>query len=217
MNSGERTSPNPLRYAPDFIVPGSGGRPVFTLLLPETCRYSCSFCPMSPASRLPGELRSIPGLARLFMTAFRRGLCDGLFVTAGIPRNAVRAMARIIEMVELLRVHHGFRGYIHVKSVAGASAGQVEKIVHLADRVSYQLEPACRKALLENPRRSSPGGLALFSSPEAVAGELRAALVRSARSAPEALPALPEPAAGRRQLPLFGERRSLFPETSVRN
>ncbi len=216
MKSREKTSPNPLRYAMDFIAPGSGGRPIFTLLLPDTCRYSCPFCPMSPVRRLPPELRSVPGLARLFIMAFRRGLCDGLFLTAGIPRNPPRAMVRIVELLELLRFHHGFRGYIHVKSVPGAPPGQVEKVVHLADRVSYQLEPACRRALLENPRGSPPGGMELFSSPEVAARQLRAALVQSARRAPEALPALGEQPSGRRQLPLWMEGRASFSEASAR-
>ncbi len=216
MTTRERTSPNPLRYAADFIAPGSGGRPVFTLLLPDTCRYSCPFCPMSPVRGLPPELRSVSGLARLFMVAFRRGLCDGLFVTAGIPRNRVRGMSRIVELVELLRVQYGFRGYIHVKSVPGALPGQVEKVVHLADRVSYQLEPACRRALLENPRSSAPGGMELFSSPEVAARQLRAALVQSARRAPEALRAAWESPRCGHQLPLLTDGKPFIPEASVR-
>lgn len=218
MSSGRDQSPNPLRYAGEFIVSGSGGRRVFTLLLPETCRYSCSFCPMGPVKSLPEALRSTSGLARLFLTAYRRGLCDGLFVTVGIPRHPVRAMARVLELVEHLRVHHGFRGYIHVKSVPGATAGQVAKVVHLADRVSYQMEPACRRALLESPRGNPPKGMELFSSPERTARELRAALAESARRAPGALPPSafgPEGRGG--QLPLFEARNRLFPMSSDRH
>lgn len=216
MTRREGSSPNPLRYAHDFVVPGIGGRPVFRLLVPDSCKYSCSFCPMSPVARLPEELRSIQGLARLFMTAFRRGLCDGLFVTAGLPRHPLRSTARILELLELLRVQHGFRGYIHVKSVPGAAAGQVEKLVHLSDRISCQVEPACRRALLENPRTSPPGGMELFSCPDRAARELREALARSARRAPESMPAIPGWATAGRQLPLFGEGRHLHSETSGR-
>jgi predicted DNA-binding helix-hairpin-helix protein len=217
MTSRDERSLNPLRYASDFIAPGAGGRRVFTLLLPETCRYSCSFCPMSPVRRLPEAFRSTSGLARLFLTAFRRGLCDGLFVTAGIPRQPVRGMARVLELVELLRVQHGFRGYIHVKSVPGATPGQVEKVVHLADRVSYQHEPACRRALLEFPMGRPPRAMELFSSPERAVRELRAALVESARRAPGSLPPLPDgPDRRGGQLPLFGAGSPLISEHSAR-
>jgi hypothetical protein len=50
------------------------------------------------------------------MTAFRKGWCDGLFVTSGIPRSPVWAMDRILELVEILRVKMGYRGYLHVKA-----------------------------------------------------------------------------------------------------
>ncbi|HQR46680.1 MAG TPA: hypothetical protein PK598_11795, partial [Thermoanaerobaculia bacterium] len=145
-------SKNPLRYARDLIAPGVGGRRVFTILVPEACRYACSFCPLTAVRRLPEPFRTARGLARLFLTAFRRGLCDGLYVTAGIARNPVRAMSKVLDLVEEVRIQHGFPGYIHVKSVPGAEPGQIQKLVHLADRVSYQLEPACRPALFEEPR-----------------------------------------------------------------
>lgn len=188
MDFRDEQAKNPLRYAHEFIAPGVGGRRVFTILVPESCRYACSFCPMSPVSRLPETFRTPNGLARLFLTAFRRGLCDGLFLSAGIPRHPVRAMRKLLELVEMLRVQHGFRGYIHVKCVPGAATGQIQKLVHLADRVSYQLEPACRRALLENPMSRAPRGLELYPTPDRAVLELRAALAESARRAPGPLP-----------------------------
>ena len=209
--SSSDVSLNPLRYARPLIAPGLGGRRVFTLLVPDACRYACSFCPMAGERTLPNPLRTTQGLARVFMTAFRRGLCDGLFLTAGVPRNAVRATARMIELLEALRVHHGFRGYIHVKAVPGAEAGQMQKLVRLADRVSSHLEPACGRALLENPTGIRAKGLELFSSPEKAEAELRAAARESARRAPELLPApgIGEPT--RRQLNLFISSSSSIP------
>ena len=152
---------------------------------------------------LPELFRSNQGLARLFLAAFRRGLCDGLYLTAGVPRHPARAMARLVEIVELLRGHYGFRGYIHVKAVAGAPAGPMQKLVHLADRVSSHLEPACRHALLTVPSGPLPKGLDLYASPDAAATELRRALAESARQAPGPLP--PPGALGRKagQLALF--------------
>ena len=140
--SSRERSVNPLRYARQMIAPGVGGRRVFTLLVPDACRYACSFCPMAGERSLPNPLRTTQGLARLFMTAFRRGLCDGLFLMAGVPRNPVRATARMIELLETLRVHHGFRGYVHVKAVPGAEAGQVQKLVQ-ARRPGFVASRAC--------------------------------------------------------------------------
>lgn len=213
----DEQSRNPLRYARDFIAPGVGGRRVFTILVPGTCRYECSFCPMAAVRRLPEVFQTPHGLARLFLTAFRRGLCDGLYVTAGIPRNPVRAMAKVLEILDAIRIQQGFPGYIHVKSVPGAEPGQVQKLVHLADRVSYQLEPACRRALLEVPRNVAPPGMEFFSSPDRAAAELRAALSESARRAPGPLPpggVRPDPVAG--QLALFSSGNLRGPVASAR-
>jgi hypothetical protein len=187
------------------------------VLVPEACRYTCSFCPMGAVKRLPEPLRTTAGLARLFMTAFRRGLCDGIFVTAGLPRNPVRATARILDLVEMLRVHHGFRGYVHVKAVPGAEPGQMQRLVRLADRVSHHLEPACRRALLEKPTGHSAKGLEFFSSPERAGQELRAALAESARRAPGPLPPSGVPA-GRPvdQLSLFAPRTPFLSDTYTR-
>ncbi len=217
---GESTlsgSLNPLRYAHDLIAPGLGGRRVFTVLLPDVCRYACAFCPMSAVRRLPEAFRTPSGLGRLFMTAFRRGLCDGLFVTAGLPRNPVKATARMLDFVESLRVHHGYRGYIHVKAVPGAEPGQMQRLVRLADRISYHLEPACRRALLENPTGHRARGLELYSTPDQAAGALRSALRESARRAPGPLPPARDAAfGGTDQLALFGGRTSSRSESSAR-
>lgn len=207
MNPRTDPSPNPLRFAREFIAPGVGGRRVFTLLVPESCRYGCDFCPMSASRRLPDVFRSSQGLARLFLTAFRRGLCDGLYLTAGIPRHPTRAMAKMVEIVEILRVTYGFRGYIHVKSVPGAHPGQVQKLVHLADRISSHLEPACRNALLTNPAGALPKGLELYATPDSASRELREALAASARRAPGPLPPAGLARGREGQLSLFGARR----------
>ena len=206
---------NPLRYAPGLIAPGLGGRRVFTLLVPDSCRYACSFCPMAAERFLPNALRTPQGLARLFMTAFRRGLCDGLFVMAGIAKNPVRAASRLVELLELLRIQHGYRGYIHVKAVPGAERGQVQRLVRLADRVSYHLEPACGRALLEHPTAPPAKSLELYASPERAAAELKAALRESARRAPEPLPtSFALPRVPRSQASLFVQTSHSFSMSS---
>jgi predicted DNA-binding helix-hairpin-helix protein len=171
----------------DLIVPGLGNRRIFRILLANACRHACEWCPMraerdlSPASLEPTKL------ARLFMTAFRRGWCDGLFVTSGIPKDAVRAMDGMLELVEILRVTHGYRGYLHVKALAGAQPGQIEKLVRLVDRVSYNLEIPCRRAAEEHTQEQPGKGLAFPVPVRDAAEALREARRQSARKAPPAL------------------------------
>lgn len=136
-----------LRALRDLIVPGLGNRRILRILLTNACRYSCDDCPMRAGREVPRNALEPIRLARLFMTAFRRGWCDGLFLSSGNPKDALTAMDEMLELVELLRVTHGYRGYLHVKALTGAQPGQIEKLVRLVDRVSYKLEPSCQRAL----------------------------------------------------------------------
>lgn len=168
----------------DLIVPGLGNRRIFRILLTNACRYSCDYCPMRAERDLPRHALEPSRLARLFMAAFRRGWCDGLFITSGIPKDAVFAMERMLELVELLRVTHGYRGYLHVKALAGAEPGQIEKLVRLVDRVSYNLEAPCQRALDDHaPGKDLAKGLEILAVARDAATSARAARQASAKNA----------------------------------
>jgi predicted DNA-binding helix-hairpin-helix protein len=180
----------------DLIVPGVGNRRIFRILLTNTCRFACDYCPMRAERDLPRHALEPAGLARLFMTAFRRGWCDGLFVTSGIPRDPVFAMERMLELVGTLRFTHGYRGYLHAKALAGAEPGQIERLVRLVDRVSYNLESPCQQALDEHapgkapekaPEKNAAKGVALLDAVRDAATAVREARRASARQAPEPL------------------------------
>src|SRR5450755_450595 len=172
----------------DLIVPGVGNRRIFRILLANACRFSCDYCPMRAERDLPRHALEPASLARLFMTAFRRGWCDGLFVTSGIPRDPVFAMERMLELVEALRFTHGYRGYLHAKAVAGAEPGQIERLVRLVDRVSYNLEVPCQQALDEHaPAKSLAKEVVPPETARDAATAVREARRASARQAPEPL------------------------------
>src|SRR5256885_7111563 len=91
----------------------------------------------------PGEL------VRVFLAAHRRGWCEGLFITTGIPGRPANVMDDLIQVLELLRFKHAFRGYIHVKAVPGAERAQLEQLTQLASRVSLNLEAPCGQSLAQ--------------------------------------------------------------------
>lgn len=179
-----------LQALRDLVVPGLGNRRILRILLTNACRYSCDDCPMREGRELSPEALEPVRLARLFMTAFRRGWCDGLFLSSGIPQDAVRAMDEMLELVELLRVTHGYRGYLHVKALAGAEPGQIEKLVRLVDRVSYKLEPSCQRALdAHAPEKNLRENLGVSPAARDAAAAVREARRASARKAPPGLTA----------------------------
>jgi predicted DNA-binding helix-hairpin-helix protein len=127
----------------------------------NACSFNCHYCPMRRDRSMPRTLLRPEELVRIFLGAYRRGWCEGLFVTTGIPGRPVKVMDDLIAALELLRVRHRFGGYIHVKLVPGAEPAQIERLTTLASRVSVNLEAPCG-ASLESiaPDKSFAGAMA---------------------------------------------------------
>ena len=139
---------------------GPGEVRLLRILMTNACSYNCAYCPMRRDRNLPRTLLKPAELVRIFLGALRRGWVDGLFVTTGIPSRPFKVMDDLIAALELLREHHGFRGYIHVKMVAGAEPAQIERLTSLASRVSLNLEAPCGQSLLQiAPDKSLPVAL----------------------------------------------------------
>lgn len=154
------TLPPRLRHANDVgalrplnfrTVRAGGGRrtTLLRILMTNACSYNCFYCPMRRDRNMPRALLKPHELVRIFLEARRRGWCEGLFITTGIPGRPVKVMDDLIEVLELLRDTHRFTGYIHVKILAGAEPGQVERITALATRISINLEAPCGQTLSE--------------------------------------------------------------------
>jgi predicted DNA-binding helix-hairpin-helix protein len=117
------------------------------ILMTNACSLNCHYCPMRRDREMPRTLLKPEELVRIFLAARRRGWCEGLFITTGIPGRPVKVMDDLIRVLELLRERHRFGGYIHVKIVPGAEQAQIERITALASRVSVNLEAPCGESL----------------------------------------------------------------------
>jgi predicted DNA-binding helix-hairpin-helix protein len=127
---------------------GRGARTtLLRILMTNACSLNCNYCPMRRDRDMPRTLLKPEELVRIFLGAYQRGWVQGLFVTTGIPARPVKVMDDLIRALELLREHHRFGGYIHVKLVAGAEAAQIERLTMLATRVSVNLEAPCGASL----------------------------------------------------------------------
>jgi predicted DNA-binding helix-hairpin-helix protein len=127
---------------------GRGGRKtLLRILMTNACSYNCHYCPMRRDRNMPRALLKPEELVKIFLAAHDRGWCEGLFITTGIPGRPTKVMDDLITVLELLRQRHRFDGYIHVKILAGAEPGQVERATQLATRVSINLEAPCGDTL----------------------------------------------------------------------
>ncbi|MEM8996987.1 MAG: putative DNA modification/repair radical SAM protein, partial [Acidobacteriota bacterium] len=122
-------------YTPD-------GRCVSLLkvLLTNYCIYDCQFC-VNRASSDTRRARFKPQeIVRLFIDFYRRNYVEGLFLSSGIVRSPDYTMEQLIRVAEVLRLEHGFRGYIHLKAVPGASRELIVESGRWADRLSANVE-----------------------------------------------------------------------------
>ncbi|MFZ1463095.1 MAG: radical SAM protein [Anaerolineae bacterium] len=119
----------------------AGGRkvPVLKILQTSACEKNCYYCPFRAGRNFRRETLSPDDLAASFDQMQRAGLVQGIFLSSGII-GAVRSMDRMLQTVELIRHKYGFRGYVHLKMLPAAEEAQIERAVHLADRVSTNLE-----------------------------------------------------------------------------
>lgn len=132
------------------VRPGATGptRSLLRILMTNACSFSCHYCPMRRDRELPRTFLKPAEVVRIFLGAVARGWASGLFITTGIPGRPVRVMDQLITILELLRITHRYRGYIHVKIVPGAEEAQIDRITALASRVSINLETPCGDSLL---------------------------------------------------------------------
>lgn len=154
---------------------GSGRVSLMRILMTNACSFNCHYCPMRRDRDLPRTLLKPEELVRVFLEAHRRGWCEGLFLTTGIPGRPVKVMDDLIRVLELLRERHGFRGYVHVKMVPGADTAQIERLTALASRVSLNLEAPCGQSLARiAPEKSFDTSVAALRQASALAAREQA-------------------------------------------
>ena len=110
------------------------------VLLSNHCIYECAYCVNRAGSDIPRASFTPEELARLTLEFYRRNYIEGLFLSSGVLVSPDHTMERMIRVLELLRYHHRFGGFVHLKLIPGASAELIEKASALADRVSSNLE-----------------------------------------------------------------------------
>jgi len=137
----------PLNLRTVTMGGGGGRRTLLRILMTNACSFNCHYCPMRRDRKMPRTLLKPEELVRIFLEARRRGWCEGLFLTTGIPARPTKVMDDLIQVLELLREKHRFGGYIHTKILANAEQAQIERITSLATRVSVNLEAPCGEHL----------------------------------------------------------------------
>lgn len=117
------------------------------VLMSNCCAFDCSYCVNRKSNDVPRATFSPRELAELTIEFYRRNYIEGLFLSSGVVRNPDYTMERLVRVAKDLREVHRFNGYIHLKSIPGASEELVRQAGRYADRLSVNLEIPTEKNL----------------------------------------------------------------------
>lgn len=110
------------------------------VLLSNHCEYDCKYCVNRRSNDVPRAAFTAEELAGLTIEFYRRNYIEGLFLSSGVLKNPDYTMERMIRTLELLRYKYNFWGYIHAKTIPGASSELVHRLGLVADRLSINIE-----------------------------------------------------------------------------
>lgn len=110
------------------------------VMLTNVCMYDCAYCINRRSNDIPRATLSVTELVEITMEFYRRNYIEGLFLSSGVVRNPDYTMERLVRVAQELRVTHRFNGYIHLKSIPGASRELVNLAGRFADRMSVNIE-----------------------------------------------------------------------------
>ncbi|MFV0544642.1 MAG: putative DNA modification/repair radical SAM protein [Bacteroides sp.] len=117
------------------------------IMLTNYCIYDCAYCINRRSNDLPRATFSVSELVDLTIEFYRRNYIEGLFLSSGVVRNPDYTMERLVRVAKDLRTVHRFNGYIHLKSIPGASRELVNEAGLYADRLSVNVEISNEESL----------------------------------------------------------------------
>jgi len=117
------------------------------ILLTNYCLFDCAYCVNRRSSNVKRAKFSVDEVVTLTVEFYKRNYIEGLFLSSGIIRSPDYTMEQMILVAKKLRGDHGFRGYIHLKTIPEASPWLIEEAGLWADRLSINLELPTEKSL----------------------------------------------------------------------
>ena len=110
------------------------------IMLTNYCIFDCAYCINRRSNDIRRATFSVEELVELTIEFYRRNYIEGLFLSSGVINNPDYTMERMVRVVKELRTVHRYNGYIHMKSIPGASEQLVREAGLYADRLSVNIE-----------------------------------------------------------------------------
>jgi putative DNA modification/repair radical SAM protein len=117
------------------------------ILLTNVCIFDCAYCVSRKSNDIKRAAFTVQEVVDLTMNFYRRNYIEGLFLSSGIFKDADYTMERLVSVAKKLRTEHKFNGYIHLKTIPGASEEIIKEAGLYADRLSINIEMPTEKSL----------------------------------------------------------------------
>ncbi|MFW1814635.1 putative DNA modification/repair radical SAM protein [Acinetobacter guillouiae] len=110
------------------------------ILFSNVCIFDCSYCVSRRSNDVKRAAFTVQEVVDLTINFYRRNYIEGLFLSSGIFKSADYTMERMLQVVKKLRLEENFNGYIHLKTIPGASQEIIHEAGLYVDRMSINLE-----------------------------------------------------------------------------
>lgn len=110
------------------------------ILLTNVCIFDCAYCVTRKSNDIKRAAFTVQEVVDLTINFYRRNYIEGLFLSSGIFKSPDATMERLIRVAKKLRLEENFNGYIHLKSIPGASDELMQEAGLYADRLSVNIE-----------------------------------------------------------------------------
>ena len=110
------------------------------ILLTNYCIFDCAYCVTRKSNDIKRAAFKVQEVVDLTINFYRRNYIEGLFLSSGIFKSADYTMERLVAVAKKLRLEENFNGYIHLKSIPGASDELMREAGLYADRLSVNIE-----------------------------------------------------------------------------
>ena len=110
------------------------------ILMTNFCIFDCAYCVNRVSSNVERARFSVEEVVSLTLEFYRRNYIEGLFLSSGIIRSPDQTMEDMVRIARTLREGHGFKGYIHLKTIPDAAPELLEQAGLYADRLSINIE-----------------------------------------------------------------------------
>lgn len=117
------------------------------ILLTNHCIYDCLYCVSRKSNDIKRAAFTVDEVVELTINFYRRNYIEGLFLSSGIFKNSDFTMERLVRVAKKLRTEHKFNGYIHLKTIPGASDELMHEAGLWADRLSVNIELPTKSGL----------------------------------------------------------------------